>query len=76
MRTTIDLPESVYRKGEQAARTQGVTIEEFIVRSFERELEAAPEQRPAARNVSFPVIRSKHPGTLDLSDFNFDDLLT
>ncbi len=26
MRTTIDLPDPVYRKGEQAARAQGVTI--------------------------------------------------
>lgn len=40
MRTTIELPESVYRKGEKVARTQGVTIEEFIVRAFERELKA------------------------------------
>ena len=38
MRTTIELPDSVYRKGEKVARTQGVTIEEFIIRAFEREL--------------------------------------
>lgn len=75
MRTTIDLPDSVYRKGERIARIQGVTIEEFILRAFEREVKAEPEERAAARNVSFPVIRSKHPGTLDLTDFNFDDLL-
>ena len=51
MRTTIELPDSIYRKGEKVARTQGVTIEEFIIRA------------------------SKEPCTLDLKDFNFDDLL-
>ena len=46
MRTTIELPESVYRKGEEVARTQGVTIEEFILRTFERELRHQPEAPP------------------------------
>jgi hypothetical protein len=34
MRTTIELPDSVYLKAEKVARTQGVTIEEFIVRAL------------------------------------------
>ena len=74
MRTTIDLPESDYRKGEKVARRQGVTIEEFIVRALERELKAEP---PAfhPKRVILPLIPSKEPGTLDLRDFNFDDLL-
>jgi hypothetical protein len=75
MRTTIELPESVYRKGEQLARTQGVTIEEFIVRTFERELGAEPDVPSRSRRVALPLVPSKEPGTLDLKDFNFDDLL-
>jgi hypothetical protein len=75
MRTTIDLPESVYRKGEKVARTQGVTIEEFIVRAFERELKAESDISSHSQRVTLPLIPSKEPGTLDLKDFNFDDLL-
>jgi hypothetical protein len=75
MRTTIELPESVYRKGEKVARTQGVTIEEFIVRAFERELKAEPDVPSRTKRVTLPLIPSKEPGTLDLRDFNFDDLL-
>ena len=41
MRTTIELPESVYRKAEKVARTREVTIEEFIIQAFERELKGA-----------------------------------
>ena len=75
MRTTIELPESVYRKGEKVARLQGVTIQEFIVRAFERELRAEPDPPSHPKRVTLPLIPSKEPGTLDLRDFNFDDLL-
>lgn len=75
MRTIIELPESVYRKGEKVARTQGVTIEEFIVRAFERELTAEPDISSHSKRVTLPLIPSKEPGALDLRDFNFDDLL-
>jgi len=75
MRTTIELPDSVYRKGEKIARTQGVTVEEFIVRAFERELSVEPDGPSDRKRVTLPLIPSKEPNTLDLSDFNFDDLL-
>lgn len=75
MRTTIELPDPVYRKGEQIARTQGVTLEEFIVRAFERELKGEPDIAAHAKRVTLPLVPSNEPGTLDLKDFNFDDLL-
>ena len=74
MRTIIELPDSVYRKGEQVARTQGVTIEEFIVRTFERELKAEPDVATHRKRVRLPLFQSQEPGVLDLRDFNFDDL--
>lgn len=75
MRTTIELPDSVYLKGEKVARTQGVTIEEFIIRTFERELKDVPEIPLRSKRVTLPLVPSKEPGTMDLKDFNFDDLL-
>ncbi len=75
MRTTIELRDSVYRKAEKLARTQGVTIEEFIVRAFERELKAEPDAPAHSKRVTLPLVPSKEPGTMDLKDFNFDDLL-
>lgn len=75
MRTTIELPDSIYRKAEKIARKQGVTIEEFIVRAFERELRAEPDTPSRPKRVTLPLLPSKEPGALDLRDFNFDDLL-
>jgi len=75
MRSTIELPDSIYRKGEKVARTQGVTIEEFIIRAFERELKNEPETPSHSKRVTLPLVPSQEPGALDLKDFNFDDLL-
>jgi hypothetical protein len=75
MRTTIELPDSVYRKGEELARTQGVTLEEFIIRAFERELRDAHQTGSPSKRVMLPLVLSKEPGALDLKDFDLDDLL-
>jgi len=74
MRATVELPESVYRRTEQVARTRGLSVDELISGMLERELGEEPSSSVPKR-VSFPLIRSKHPGTLDLTGFNFDDLL-
>jgi hypothetical protein len=75
MRTTIEMPESIYRKGQKIARSKGVTVEEFIIQTFERELKASPDAPPQSKRVTLPLLPSKEPGTLDLKDFNLDDLL-
>jgi hypothetical protein len=75
MRATVELPESVYRRTEQAARTRGVSIDELISDVLERELGEEPSPPRAAKYVTLPIIHSKNPGTLDLSNFDFDDLL-
>jgi predicted DNA-binding ribbon-helix-helix protein len=75
MRTTIKLPESVYRQSEQAAHQRGFSVEQFIVRVLERELAHEATAASSSKRVSLPLIASKHPGTLDLARFDFDDLL-
>lgn len=76
MRTTIELPDSVYRQSEKIARLKGFSVEELIVRTLEHALETESPSAPATKRVSFPLISSACPGTLDLTDFDFDDLLT
>ncbi|MGD0546637.1 MAG: hypothetical protein ABR991_02270 [Terracidiphilus sp.] len=75
MHTAIEFPESLFRQGEQVARLQGVTVEEFAIRALERELSAASGSRSGQTPVKLPLVPSKSPGVLDLKDFDFDDLL-
>jgi hypothetical protein len=48
---------------------------EFILRAFEHELKAEPDAPSHSRRLTLPLAPSKEPGTMDLKDFNFDDLL-
>jgi hypothetical protein len=79
MRTTVNLPDSLYRKSEVLAASQGATVEQFIVEAVKKEvqgnLRSVASSAQGDREVELPVIRSRRPGTLDLSHFDFDDLL-
>ena len=78
MRTTVNLP--VYQQSEMLAASRGSTVEELIVEAVAKEVNSNIESEvrgmDAKRKIELPIIRSRQPGTLDLSDFSFDDLLT
>jgi len=75
MRTTIELPESVYLQSTQIAHLKGFSVEELIVRTLERALSAESPALRQSKPIAFPLTSSSQPGTLDLTDFDFDDLL-
>jgi hypothetical protein len=75
MRNTIELPEPIYRQGENLARLRGVTVAELAIRALERELLAAEPLPVGRKRVSLPLVSSKEPGVMDLRDFDLDDLL-
>jgi hypothetical protein len=79
MQTTINLPDSLYRESQARAASRGATVEQFIVEAVAREIQGSPGSAAFGsygdREVELPVVRSRRPGTLDLSHFDFDDLL-
>ena len=76
MQTTVNLPDSLYQKSEQLAASRGATVEQFIVEAVKKEVQGDLRSGTYGdREVELPVIRSRRPGTLDLSQFDFDDLL-
>ena len=78
MQTTVNLPDSLYRQSEALAASRGATVEQFIVEAVSREVQGNRPDNSSAqgdREVELPLIRSGQPGTLDLSHFDFDDLL-
>jgi hypothetical protein len=77
MQTTVDLPDPLYQRSEALAALRGATVEQFIVEAVEKEVQGDPgPARFGDGEVDLPVIRSSRPGALDLSNFDFDDLLT
>ncbi len=72
MRTTIDLPDPVFRRLKAAAALEGASLKEVILRAVQKELEG---KRPKKHRVRFPLIHSKQPGTLSLTNAEIDEIL-
>ena len=64
MRTTVDIPDPVYRRLKTRAASEGSSAKELILRGVELILKKGP--RKSRRRVKLPLIRSKRPGTLEL----------
>lgn len=75
MRTTIDMPDALFRKTKAVAALRGSSLKDVIVQAVERELNESTQTVSAGKRVKLPVIRGTTGRKLDLSNFNFDDLL-
>lgn len=76
MRTTIDLPDALFRKTKATAAARGVTMKELISAAVEKDL-SSPALAPGSKlRPKLPVIHLEEGRVLDLSNFDFDDLLT
>ncbi len=73
MRTTVDLPDPVFRKMKAAAALRGSTIKQFVQRAVERELSS--ELRPRGSMLALPLIRGREKRILSLTNSQIDDIL-
>ena len=65
MRTTVDIPDPLYRELKGKAAGEGRSVKELILRSVEQELKG---RRRKSSRTSLPIVPSKRPGTLDLDN--------
>ncbi len=72
MRTTVDIPDEVYRELKIKAAREGKPVRQIVLSGIQRELEGA-EERPV-RKLQLPLIRSTRPGTLELTNEQIDEL--
>ncbi|HYK59685.1 MAG TPA: hypothetical protein VEV85_09655 [Bryobacteraceae bacterium] len=77
MRTTVEIPDALFRKAKALAALQGSSMKDLIVRAVERETEAITAAKPKRKSEPFKTshLRLKSGGKLDLTGFDFDDLL-
>lgn len=65
MRTTVDIPDPLYRELKGKAASEGRSVKDLILQSVEHELK---NHRRTARRVSPPIVPSKRPGSLNLDN--------
>jgi predicted CopG family antitoxin len=73
MRTTVDIPDSLYRELKSKAAREKRSVKELILRGVEVELRA--QRKKSARRVTLPLIASKAPGTLDINNAQIYELI-
>jgi hypothetical protein len=77
MRTTVDIPDALFRRTKALAAMRGSSLKDLIVAAIEREVNGGfGDAGRAPRRVNFPIITSRSRRKLDLSKLDFDDLLT
>ena len=74
MRTTIDIPDALYRRLRARAAREGRTAKALILRGVERVL-STREPTPR-RKVKLPLVASRRPGTLRLDNARIYDVIS
>ncbi len=74
VRTTIDLPDELFRRTKAAAALRGLSLKELITAAIEKELDGGEGEGPGQR-VQLPLVRMPKGHKLQLENFDFDDLL-
>jgi hypothetical protein len=65
MRTTIDLPDDLYKNVRTVAIEDDTTLRQMVLDGLALVLEKRAGRAPAKR-LKLPLIRSSRPGTLDI----------
>ena len=66
MRTTVDIPDPVYRELKSRAALEGKSVRDLILKSVSVELHKSPSTGSRKRQGPPPVLKSKCPGRLKL----------
>ena len=73
MRTTVDIPDGMYRQLKSRAAREGSSTRALILRGVKQVLRA--ERRHSGVAVSLPIVRSKRPGTVALDNARIYDII-
>ena len=73
MRTTIDMPDTLFRKTKAVAALRGSSMKDLIIQAVEREV-TNPAPAAKRKRIELPLIKSWKGRKLDLTGFDFDEL--
>ncbi len=75
MRTTVDIPEAVFRRAKAVAALEGKRLKTFVLEALTRELKNRANPKMGPKRVKLPLIGSKHPGSLRITGDTIADAL-
>ena len=74
MRTTVDIPDPLYRRLKSRAASEGSSAKELILRGVRHILRQ--NTRKSRKRIKLPIVRSKQPGTLELDNDRIFEIIS
>jgi len=74
MRTTVDLPDELFRDLKLKSAREGVTLKQLVVRALELQIHDSEERKP--RRIRGPLVHCKSKKPIALTNAEIEDLLT
>jgi hypothetical protein len=74
MRTTVDIPDPVYRQLKLRAASEGSSAKDLILRAIQLILQ--DNSRKPRKRVKLPIVKSKSPGTLELDNERIFEIIS
>lgn len=74
MRTTVDIPDPIYRRLKSVAALRGCSVKELVLQGVHAELER-PDRKRKKKRVRLPLIDSQRPGWLRLTNQEINEIL-
>jgi len=71
VRTTVDIPDPLYRQLKSKAALRGCSVKQLILRGVEAELNV----QSGRRRTTLPLIKSKRPGWLKLTNKAINEII-
>jgi hypothetical protein len=71
MRTTIDIPDDLLKDAKRKALEEDTTLRQLVIEGLTLRSRVAKSRK----KIEFPIIRSKNPGTLHLTNEQIYDIL-
>lgn len=74
MRTTVDIPDLLYRELKSKAAQEGRSVKEVILRGVESELRK--RSRLPHQRITKPLVSSKRPGSLKIDNEGIFEIIS
>jgi hypothetical protein len=75
VKTTVDIPDPIYRQLKSKAALLGCSVRALILRAVKDELNDNQPGNQGHDRVKLPLIRSKRPGSLKLTNKMINEIL-
>jgi len=73
MKTTVELPDTLFWQIKRLAALKSLTFDEFVEAALRQA--TTGNRRGRGHRIALPLVRSKHPGTLRLTNTDIENQL-